>query len=160
LLKFRLFVLDNIHKKLIFKTSRSHSEVNKSYLNADFRKVMRVLQFGSDKELKFGADSNPSVSKFDGVLTRDFLYVFGQKRFEGRIKLFLNVLDHNWVSRGETDLNDLEELRVTEFSDHHLVLLLHVFDPLVTLSLRINKQRPSFGCRANNTVLNGKVISR
>lgn len=120
---------------------------------------MRVLQFSGDIELEFGADSNPSVSKFDGVLTRHFLYVLGQKRLKGRIKLFLNVLDHNWVSRGETDLNDLEELRVTEFSDHHLVLLLHVFDPLVTLTLRIDEQRPSLGCTADNTVLNGKVIS-
>jgi hypothetical protein len=92
---------------LIFETRRGDSEVNQSYLNADFRKVMRVLQFGSDEEFKVRTDSDPSISKFNGVLSRYFTDILGQERLEGRIEFLLNVLDHNRVTSRKADFDNL-----------------------------------------------------
>lgn len=115
---------------------------------------MRVLELCGDEEFKVRADSNPGISKLDGVLSTDFTYIFSQKRLKRRIELFFNVLNHDRVTSGEAYLNNFQELRVRKFGNHELVLFLHVFDPLITLALRINKKRPSLSSHADDTVLN------
>ena len=51
----------------------------------------------------------------------------------------------------DTVLEVADKVPVCEFDDVELVALLHVFDPLVSLALGVNHQRPALGVADTET---------
>lgn len=81
-----------------------------------------------------------------------------QERLNGGVKLFTHVLNHNWVSISHASFEVLEVVAVSELKDVNLFIFTEVADPLVSLSLRINEQRPSSGSLSDDGVINREVI--
>ena len=153
LLDLWLFEFDDFHEELIFKTIWCDSEVDQCYLDADLRQVVRVRHLCGHEELEFRSIRNHLITKFDVESTSQLDDVLRQNWLKGWVESLMDVLEQYWVSESDRCITDLEELRVRQLDYHQVVLLFHILDPLVALTLRINDQRPSLGCCRNDTVV-------
>ena len=73
---------------------------------------------------------------------------------EGWVKSLIDVLEKHRLSESDSILNALEELGARKLNYLEIVVLLHDLDPLVCLRLRVDKEWPSLGLCANDTVFN------
>jgi len=83
------------------------------------------------------------ITKFDVRLIIELEDVLLENWFKGWIQSFTNVFKQNGVAKLDGSLGNVQELGVAEFDHAQIVVLLFLFDPFVTLGLRIDNQRPS-----------------
>jgi len=75
-----------------------------------------------------------------------------------RINSLLDILHKDWVAIVHCSRYFSEESTGSKFEQAHLLLLVHIFDPLVCLLLRIDAKTPTLSTCREDTVLSGGLI--
>ena len=63
-----------------------------------------------------------------------------------------------WCSKLYAVLECSYKVRISEFDDVKIVSFLHVLDPLVSLSLRVDHERPATSVARDNTILDRERV--
>ena len=99
-----------------------------------------------------------ALAQLDAHHAAGFEQLLQQQRLQRRVQLLLDVLKEH----GETELDGVfkrsEVVAVRELDHLDVVLALHVLDPLVRLTLRIDHQRPAPGVGDHDSVVDGEGI--
>ena len=104
---------------------------------------MRVPQLCGYVEPKVFRIFNSAVPEFDANTSSLLESLFEQQWFQNRIQFFSNVFKQDWCAKLDAVFKRADEIRVCEFYDMKVLRFLHVFDPLVGLSLGVYHQRPA-----------------
>ena len=120
---------------------------------------MRVLQLSVHEQLEVRAQGKHLVTHLD-VLRFTFLDDLSSiDRLDDSIDLIHHVLNEDWLSRLDSELNSLDHLGICQPSDLQLVTI-GLLDPNNTLELRINHEGVSLRVGQDSTILSGYSIWR
>jgi len=121
---------------------------------------MRISVFGGDVEDKFARILNDLVTKFHINSCSFLIGLLQENRVQGRIKLFANILKQNRLSELNCILKSSQEVGIRQFNYIDFARHLHLFNPFVGLTLRINAKRPPSRFEYNDTIFQRKIVRR
>ena len=104
--------------------------------------------------------SHPCSDPVHRIPTHLFEGLLQEYGLQDGIQLLSNVLQETGVAELEAVLQGAHVVGVRELDDLQLVDLLHVFDPLVGLALRVDHQRPAVGMLHDDGVVDGVAARR
>ena len=152
------FLGDDDAEELIAQAVQGDHEVEQRHLHGGLREVVRVTQRGGDVEAEVIVELDDALAQLDAHHAAGFEQLLQQQRLQRRVQLLLDVLQEH----GETELDGVlqrsEVVAVRELDHLDVVLALHVLDPLVRLTLRIDHQRPAPGVGDHDSVVDGERI--
>ena len=107
---------------------------------------MRVRHLSGHEEFELWAIWYHLITKLNVRSTTEFDDILLQDWLQGWIESLLDVLKQDRVTQSDGCIADIEELWIGQLDDLQVILLLHVLDPLIALTLRIDNEWPSL-CR-------------
>ena len=139
-LLFDLWLLkfDDFHEELVLKAIWGDSEVDHRHFDADFWQIVGVRHLGGHEEFEFCTVRHHLIAQFDVRATSEFDDVLLEDWLKGWIKRFCNVLEQDWVAKSDGGVANVQEFGVGEFNHLEVIFFLHVLNPLVTLTLRVD----------------------
>ena len=130
-------------QELILQTLHGDHEVQQGHLDGGFRQVVRVPQLRRDVEAEVLGVLDGAVSQLDADAASLLEGLLQEQRLQDGVQFLSNVLQEDRGAELDAVLQRAHKVRVCEFDDVEVFGLLHVLDPLVGLSLRVDHQWPA-----------------
>jgi len=153
-LKFRVFLLDYDTEELVRETLISDHEINQRDLGRYLGQIVRITQLSRHIELEVTVVFNGIVTKTDVPRRALLENLFLKYWLNGRVHLLANIFHHYWSTEGNRVFEISQIVGIGELKDLDLTALFHITNPLISLTLRIDKKRPSSSLLINNSIFN------
>lgn len=121
---------------------------------------MRVPKISSQVEFKVHRVLNNRVTNLNVIGSSSFDDLLLEQRFNCRVEFFHTVFNKDRGSVTDAAFQMLKVVTIGEFKDLNLVILSEVTNPFVSLTLRIDEQRPSSCSLSDDSVINREIIRR
>jgi hypothetical protein len=115
---------------------------------------VRVTQLSGHVELEILVVLNGVITESDvprAALLENLLLKDG---LNCGIHFLTHIFHHAWSTKRNGIFKITQVVRVGELQNFNLATFLHVTDPLVSLTLRINEERPSSSLLINDSIFN------
>mmetsp|Transcript_61973 Transcript_61973/g.109030 ORF Transcript_61973/g.109030 Transcript_61973/m.109030 type:complete len:440 (+) Transcript_61973:567-1886(+) len=160
LFKLRALGTDHLGQELVLETALSGDEVDQCALSSNLGLVVRIGELGLQVQLELAVVLNLLTAEAEVEIASFLVHRAGEHGVHGGVDILGQVLndDHLTVGDGVIDLA-LPALLV-QLEHIQGVAGLFLAEPLDSLGLGINQQRPALAVGDDGPVLNGDTISR
>ena len=160
LCEIRALLGDHDAQQLVLQALRGDQKVENGNLYTDLRGVVRVPELGGHIEGEVRMIRNDIVTNLDDVVASVLEDLLQEQWLKCRLKLLSYVLQQHRTSKPHSILKSPKIVFLTELDHVQTPILLHVLDPIVCLTLRVDHQRPATGLAEDDCILRGLGVRR
>mmetsp|Transcript_6913 Transcript_6913/g.16623 ORF Transcript_6913/g.16623 Transcript_6913/m.16623 type:complete len:1317 (-) Transcript_6913:1319-5269(-) len=150
----------HLGQELVLETGLGGDEVDEGALGRDLGLVVRVGQLGLEEELEAHVVLDLLAAQLEEEAAPLLVDRAREHRIERGVDVHTDVLDDDRVAVGDGRLELAEPVLLGELEHHEAVVLLALAQPLDTLHLRVDDQRPPLTLGDDGTVLERHGVIR